>query len=245
MIDAGISGKKIEEGMNHFDMTTPDMDALLLTHEHADHVKGVGVLSRRYHIPIYATQGTIDAIAMDHRLGTIDPSLYHVIQADEDFAIGDMIVHPFHIEHDAVDPVGYVLRHETADGEQKVGVCTDLGCYDSYIISNLSDLDAVLLEANHDVRMLEVGPYPYPLKQRILGDHGHLSNETSGQLLGQVLHDDMKHVLLGHLSKENNYEDLAFKTVQLEVSEGENPYKGTDFPIDIAHRNAPSVRVVV
>lgn len=104
----------------------------------------------------------------------------------------------------------------------------------------MEDLDALLLEANHDIHMLQVGAYPYPLKQRILGERGHLSNETSGQLLGQILHDGMQHILLGHLSKENNYDELAYETVRLEISLGDNPYRGNDFPIEVAKRDRPS-----
>ena len=121
-----------------------------------------------------------------------------------------------------------------------MGVITDLGKYDQHIIERLQGLDILLLEANHDIHMLQVGNYPYYLKQRILGDRGHLSNELSGQLLGQVLHDRFKAVMLGHLSKENNYEKLAYETVRLEVSMGDTPYKGDDFPIYVARRDAVS-----
>ena len=109
----------------------------------------------------------------------------------------------------------------------------------------MQGLDAVLLEANHDINMLQVGSYPYPLKQRILGEKGHLSNEASGQLLGRILHDNMKHILLGHLSKENNYAQLAYETVRLEISLGDNPYRGNDFPIEVARRDGPSGLVTV
>mgnify|MGYP000208270124 CR=1 FL=1 len=112
-------------------------------------------------------------------------------------------------------------------GGKSVAVATDLGKYDEYTVENLKDLNAVLLESNHDIHMLEVGPYPYYLKQRVLGDRGHLSNELSGRLLCDILHDNLKHVVLGHLSKENNYEELAYETVKLEVTLGDNPYKGT------------------
>ena len=110
-------------------------------------------------------------------------------------------------------------------------------------MEKLKNLDALLLEANHDVRMLQAGAYPYPLKQRILGDRGHLSNELSGQLLGQVLHDNLKHIILGHLSKENNYPDLAYETVRLEVDLGENPYKASDFPMFVAKRDEASQKI--
>ena len=116
----------------------------------------------------------------------------------------------------------------------------DMGVYDEYIVDNLKGLDALLLEANHDVNMLQVGSYPYYLKRRILGERGHLSNETAGKLLCRLLHDGMKDILLGHLSKENNYEALAYETVCSEVTMGDNPYKAKDFRIAVAHRDSAS-----
>ena len=113
---------------------------------------------------------------------------------------------------------------------------TDLGNYSQYTINHLKGLDAILLEANHDVHMLEAGPYPYYLKRRIMGNRGHLSNDSAGRLLGEVLHDHFKKALLGHLSKENNYAELAYETVRLEVTAGENAYQGSDFDIAVADR---------
>ena len=236
MIDAGISGKRIEEGMNTYDYTTSDMDGVLITHEHSDHIQGLGVVARKYGLPIYATKGTADAILQSSSVGKIDPSLFHVIEAGKTFFIGNLEIYPMSISHDAADPVAYLV----SDGRHRVGVVTDLGYYDADIVSHMEGLDALLLEANHDIHMLQVGAYPYPLKQRILGERGHLSNETSGQLLGQILHDGMQHILLGHLSKENNYDELAYETVRLEISLGDNPYRGNDFPIEVAKRNRPS-----
>ena len=236
MIDAGISGKRIEEGMNTYDYTTSDMDGVLITHEHSDHIQGLGVVARKYGLPIYATKGTADAILQSSSVGKIDPSLFHVIEAGKTFFIGNLEIYPMSISHDAADPVAYLV----SDGRHRVGVVTDLGYYDADIVSHMEGLDALLLEANHDIHMLQVGAYPYPLKQRILGERGHLSNETSGQLLGQILHDGMQHILLGHLSKENNYDELAYETVRLEISLGDNPYRGNDFPIEVAKRDRPS-----
>ena len=236
MIDAGISGKRIEEGMNTYDYTTSDMDGVLITHEHSDHIQGLGVVARKYGLPIYATKGTADAILQSSSVGKIDPSLFHVIEAGKTFFIGNLEIYPMSISHDAADPVAYLV----SDGRHRVGVVTDLGSYDADIVSHMEGLDALLLEANHDIHMLQVGAYPYPLKQRILGERGHLSNETSGQLLGQILHDGMQHILLGHLSKENNYDELAYETVRLEISLGDNPYRGNDFPIEVAKRDRPS-----
>lgn len=137
------------------------------------------------------------------------------------------------------EPVAYRVAHE----EHTVAVCTDLGYYDDYIIEHLKGLNAVLLESNHDINMLQVGSYPYYLKQRILGDRGHLSNENAGKLLSEILNDDMNTVMLGHLSKENNYEELAYETVCAEITMGESPYRASDFPICVAKRDLPSAAV--
>ncbi|MCR5717118.1 MAG: MBL fold metallo-hydrolase [Lachnospiraceae bacterium] len=236
LIDTGISGKRVEAGVNSLDLDMRDIDAVLVTHEHADHISGLGVLARKYSIPIYCTRGTRDAILQDPKCGTIDEDLFEVIAADEKYVIKDLNIHPFHISHDAADPVAYRICH----GKQKCAVCTDLGVYNDYIIDNLRGLDAVLLEANHDVHMLEVGPYPYPLKRRILGERGHLSNESSGKLLCNILHDDMKAIVLGHLSQQNNLPELAFETVRMEVAMADVPYTGSDFPLYVAHRKEVS-----
>lgn len=239
VVDAGVSGKKMESGMNEIDLSLRDMDGILITHEHSDHVKGLGVVARKYGIPIYATAGTIDAIRGMKQLGKIPEELFREIKADRDFKINDILVRPFEISHDAAEPVGY--RFEK--GEKSIGIATDLGEYNDYTIDKLQGLDVLLLEANHDVHMLQVGAYPYYLKQRILGKRGHLSNETSGQLLSRILHDGLKTVLLGHLSKENNYEELAYETVRLEITMADNAYKPDDFPIYVAARDKNSMLV--
>ena len=242
LIDAGVSSKKIETALSNLNVDPSSIDGILITHEHSDHVAGLGVISRKYKLPIYGTAATIRAIRSMKSLGAIDDDLFHVIEPDKDFVLGSLTIHPFHISHDAADPVAYRIENHSS----KVAVCTDLGYYDNYIIENLTGLDAMLLEANHDIHMLEVGAYPYPLKQRILGNYGHLSNEASGKLLSQVLHDNVKHVFLGHLSHENNYPDLAYETVRLEVTMDEStPYKGADFDITVASRSQVSQRIVI
>ena len=174
-------------------------------------------------------------------LGKMPEGLFRPIEADKKFQIGDLQVQPFAISHDAAEPVGYRVNH----GTKSAGIATDLGYYDDYIVQNLSGLDVLLLEANHDVNMLQVGSYPYYLKQRILGNRGHLSNETAGRLLCRLLHERMKAVFLGHLSRENNYEALAYETVCSEVTMGENPWKSSDFKIAVAHREQVSDLVTV
>lgn len=236
LVDAGISGKRIEAGLNAIDLKTEEMQGILITHEHGDHIAGLGVLARRYGLPLYATAGTIAAVKRTASVGKIDETLFREVHEGEKFEVGDMTVEPIAISHDAAEPVAYKM---TQPGKS-MAVMTDLGKYDDNIVEKLRNLDVLLLEANHDVHMLQVGSYPYPLKQRILGERGHLSNELSGRLLGEVLHDHFKTVVLGHLSKENNYAELAYETVRLEVTMGENPYRGDDFPMYVAKRDEPS-----
>ena len=241
LVDAGISGKRVEQGLRELELTGQDIDAILVTHEHSDHVKGLGVLARKHQIPVYTTGGTADAISRMSTLGKLPEGILHEIQEDQPFAIGDLTIKPFSIPHDAAQPVGFRI----SCGQQSVGVATDLGKYNEYIVENLQNLDALLLEANHDIRMLQVGSYPYYLKQRILGDRGHLSNENAGRLLCRLLHDNLKAVFLGHLSRENNYEELAYQTVCSEVTLGDNPYRSGDFKIQVAKRDCISEVITV
>ena len=236
LVDVGISGKRTESGLHELGLTGRDIDGILITHEHSDHISGLGVLARKYEIPIYATAGTIEAMRYDKSLGNLEEGLFREVQEDKKLTIKDLTVNPMHISHDAAQPVGYRISY----GNKKVAVCTDLGVYNDYTVECLKGMDALLLEANHDVNMLQVGPYPYYLKQRILGDRGHLSNENAGRLLCEILHDNLKSIVLGHLSKENNYEALAYATVCAEITMGDNPYKADDFPIMVAKRDQPS-----
>lgn len=235
LIDAGISGKRIENALNSIDRKTAELDGIFVTHEHIDHIAGLGVIARRHGIPIYTTRGTYEAVLHTKSVGKMPEGLFHPVTPDTDVQIGDLTVHPFSISHDAADPLGYRVENEG----KKAAVATDLGFYNDYITEQLQDLDALLLESNHDVRMLEVGSYPYYLKQRILSSRGHLSNESAGQLLCEVLHDNLKHIVLGHLSRENNYPSLAYETVCSEVTMGDNPWKSGDFHITVAKREEP------
>jgi len=236
LVDAGISGKKIEAGLRGIDMQTSDIDGILVTHEHSDHIKGIGVLARRYGIPVYTTRGTADALLDTTQIGKIPDGLIHIIEADKPFEVGDLSVKAFRTSHDAAEPVGFRVEH---DG-RSAAVSTDLGEYTDYTVESLQNLDVLLLESNHDLRMLQAGRYPYYLKRRIMGEKGHLSNDDAGRLLCRLLHDDIRHVYLGHLSHENNYEALAFETVSQEVTMGDCPYKASDFDITIAHRDIVS-----
>ncbi|MCR4588303.1 MAG: MBL fold metallo-hydrolase [Lachnospiraceae bacterium] len=233
LVDDGIAGKRVEAGLKELDLCFRDLDGVLITHEHSDHIGGLGVLLRKHAMPVYCTEGTRDAILCCSSMGKVDPELFHLIRPDEKFTIRDITVDPMRISHDAADPVAYRFLY----GKQKIAVVTDLGKYDEYTVDCLKNTDVLMLEANHDVRMLESGPYPYQLKRRILGDRGHLSNDSSGELLCRLLHDNMKAVILGHLSKENNMPEIAYETVRQSVDHSEIPYMSSDFKMLVAKRS--------
>ena len=236
LIDAGISGKRIEEGLNTIGLTTRDMDAVFVTHEHIDHIGGLGVIARKYGLPIYGTQGTLDEIRRTKSVGKIEEDLYRSFHKKDRIQVKEFLIEPVSVSHDAADPVAY----RVTDGKKKIGVVTDLGYYDEGIVEHLQGMDAILLEANHDVHMLQTGSYPYPLKQRILGNSGHLSNENAGRLLCRLLHDNLSDILLGHLSNENNLPELAFEAVRLEIIMGDTTYDPEDFKIQVARRSQPT-----
>lgn len=239
LVDAGISGKRIEYGLNCIEIKPADLEGILITHEHSDHIQGIGVLARRYHTPIYGTRETLQAISRMKSMGEIPAELFRPVLPDEGFYINDIYVEPFHTSHDAVNPVCYTFASEG----HKVGMATDLGVYNDYIISKLADSEILLLEANHDENMLLAGAYPYHLKQRILGDRGHLSNENSARLIGSILHEKVRYITLAHLSKENNFEDLAYETVRLELNNviQKNAFSlKVDRLLSVAKRDLPS-----
>jgi len=233
LIDAGISAKKLEEGLNELDVKTSELTGIMITHEHSDHIKGLGVISKKYQIPLYATAETFEAMQNASSCKQILTDIMNPILPDEKFKLNNFIIYPIAISHDAINPVAYKID----DGKHKAAVVTDLGHYNEYIVDKLEQLDIILLEANHDVRILEAGKYPYYLKKRILGKKGHLSNNMAGQLLNRIVHDKLKTIFLGHISHQNNYENLAYETVKCEISMGDNAYKDSDFNIEIAKRD--------
>jgi len=239
LIDAGVSKRKIEEGLYIHNINPKEIDGIFITHEHSDHINGLGVFTRKYPVHIYGTKETLLSIKQSCKLGKIDKDLFCEIEPDEDFQVKDLTIKPFKISHDALNPVAYRVE----DGKHAVAVATDMGTYNDYVVSNLKNLDMLLLEANHDVNMLQVGAYPYHLKQRILGNRGHLSNEMSGRLLCEILHDHLKKIMLGHLSKENNYAQLAYETVKTEITVSDNQYRADDFNIEVAKRDESSTLV--
>lgn len=235
LVDAGISKKRIEEGLLSIDIDPNKLNGILITHEHSDHISGIGVLARKYKMPIYGTVETIASILKTKNVGKIPEECFHFIKPEEAFMINDIQVNPFSMSHDASNPVCYTL----SSNSKKVGVATDLGMFDEHIVKHLSDSEIILLEANHDVNMLQVGSYPYYLKQRILGNRGHLSNENAGRLINQIMHDKLKYVFLGHLSKENNFEELAYETVKNELEAYHADVLNT-IVMKVAKRDRPS-----
>ena len=208
LIDAGLSGKKIEELMNSIGRTLNDVDSLFVTHEHTDHSKGVGVLARRYGMDVYANQKTWDA--MTPKIGKIKLEQKHLLEAGEVLSLGDLDVESFGVSHDAADPQFYEVHH----AGHSFAIVTDTGYVSERVEGVIRDAEAILMECNHDTEMLRMGPYPWALKQRIMSDTGHLSNEDGARALIDVLGNDTKQIFLGHLSKENNIKELAHLTVE-------------------------------
>lgn len=236
LIDAGISCKKVNEGLKELGLTGADITGVLVTHEHADHIGGLGVFLRKYKTPVYSAAETIQQICASRNIGKLPDGCFHPVEAGEKFTVGDIDVEALPISHDAARPLAYRMDCE----KSSAAVVTDLGYYDHHLVDHLQGLDAILLEANHDLRMLEVGPYPYYLKKRIAGNHGHLSNEACGQFLNELLHDHLKKVFLGHISRENNMAALALETVRSEIELSTSCWHADDFSIEPAARDRAS-----
>ena len=201
MIDAGLSERKLSARMTLIDRSFSGMDAVFVTHEHSDHIRGVGPLLRKHEIPFFTTEGTWRRA--NHIIGKV--SSCNTIRENETVHIGELSVEPYSIPHDAEEPVSFVIRYK----EKSLGIATDLGRVTPEVIKNLKNLDALLVEANHDISMLEAGPYPWITKKRIKSDVGHLSNEDCGELLASVAHSNLKLVVLMHMSETNNHPELA------------------------------------
>lgn len=233
LIDAGLPGKNIENALKEIGENPAELNGIFVTHEHSDHVKGVGVLSRKYNVPIYANEPTW--IAMQKIIGNIKENNIKII-SESHVTIKDLDILSFEIPHDAVAPQGYAVYH----GNKKVCVATDLGHYSDKVRKNIEDADVVLLESNHDVEMLKFGPYPYPLKRRVLSEVGHLSNEDCGKAIADMIDGTKrKRVILGHLSETNNYPELAYQTVVTILRE-RNIDLNKDIGLTVARRDMPS-----
>ncbi len=207
LIDAGVSGKRIEKALEGIGESFENIKGIFITHEHNDHISGAGILSRRYKVPIYANAVTWNA--MRPFLGKLSPEYTRQIELEESLLLGDIGIKSFPIPHDAACPVGYNFF---IDGK-KLTIATDIGHMTKELIANLEKSDMILLESNHDIEMLKTGRYPWPLKQRILGENGHLCNDMAGKVVAYLAENGTKSFLLGLLSQENNFPELAYRTV--------------------------------
>ena len=231
LIDAGKPGRQIGDALRSIGAEPETLAGILITHEHSDHIYGVGVLSRKYGLPVYATPGTW--AAMEKKIGKIDPALRREFQAGQEFWLGEMGVASFPIPHDAADPVGFRLY----GGNLSVSTATDLGHFSRFVFGRIAGSDLILLESNHDPDMLRANPhYSAQLKCRILGNLGHLSNETCAKALAALVAAGTGTVVLGHLSGENNTPDLARRvSEEALIREGIRP--GTDMQLHVALRD--------
>jgi phosphoribosyl 1,2-cyclic phosphodiesterase len=227
LVDVGLSGKEIERRMGAAGLSIEQLGAILVSHEHDDHVRGVGVLSRRYHLPVYISPRTLKAA--DARLGRL-----HAVCSFEigrTFAINELAIHPFATAHDAEDPAGFTISQKG----RKIGIATDLGTATGMVKEHLKSCALLILEANHDLGMLIEGPYPWPLKQRIKSRNGHLSNEDSGSLLAEICHEGLCHVVLAHLSETNNTPQKALGAIEKALGSADRR-----FQIHVAGQNCCS-----
>lgn len=206
LVDAGVSMQKLVKGLSTLNVSIEEIDGILITHEHSDHVKGLASLSKKYNTPIYATEKTWNQMSLLKL-----PEYNHVLfNANEDFELGELRIHPFSIPHDAVDPCAFNI---TA-GDKKITIATDIGHITNGVYERLLGSDVLLLESNYDSNTLSYSRYPYFLKRRIASDVGHLSNEMASKVIKKLYDESgLSNIILGHLSKENNFPELAYQTV--------------------------------
>ena len=231
LIDAGVSSKKIETALNSIDIDPSSLDGILITHEHTDHVQGLGTFAKKYDLPVFVNQKTLDA--MPKQKEKISEKNINLIKIEEKFEIKDLKIKPFAIPHDAVNPCGFNIFKDNS----KISIATDIGHMSNGIIKNLEDSLFILLEANYDPEVLMYSKYPYQLKTRIAGPTGHLSNEMAGKTISYLLKSGLKQAMLGHLSKESNFPELAYKTV---IDELMPNFSENNFKLSVAKRDESS-----
>jgi phosphoribosyl 1,2-cyclic phosphodiesterase len=205
LIDAGLSAVEIERRLLSRNLHPESLDAIVVSHEHSDHIQGAGPLSRRFQLPVYINEPTL--AAAEAQLGNIQQTVK--FRPGASFRIGDLCLHPFSVSHDASESVGFTVEVDAT----KIGVATDLGTATQLVSHHLKGCTLMVLEANHDPKMLEEGPYPWHVKQRIQSRLGHLSNQASRDLLGEICHSGLRHVILAHISETNNTPEKALSVV--------------------------------
>ncbi len=235
LVDIGVNGKAIEIAMKEIDESPSEIDGILVTHEHVDHVRGVGVIMRRYNIPLFVNEATWRKM-LSAGIGSIDPKLVNIIKSGDSFSIKDLQIQSFATPHDAVESVGFRI---IADNKS-ISVFTDIGEINNQIIDSVSGSDIIFIESNYDYDMLWGGEYPWHLKKRINGAKGHLSNNDCAKTIGHLLSKGTSRFILSHLSKENNSPEIALKTtIDFLLDAGATIDK--DFILQVAKRSSISV----
>lgn len=232
LIDAGVSSKKIESALENLNINPSNLDGILITHEHSDHIQGLGTFAKKYNIRVFINKKTLDAMPMQKE--KIPENNIYNFTIEEVFEIGDIKIKPFSIPHDAVNPCGFNIFADN----KKISIATDIGHMTKGILKNLENSIFVLLESNYDPEVLKFSRYPYNLKARIAGPTGHLSNEIAGKTISHLLDFGLQHAMLGHLSKESNFPELAYRTVMDEIIKSDN-YNENNFKLEVASRDIP------
>ncbi len=237
LVDAGVSSKKIETALTNLKIDPSSINGILITHEHSDHVQGLGTFAKKFNLPVYVNQKTLDA--MPNQKDKISEKNIKIIKNEEKFEIGDLKIKPFSIPHDAANPCGFNIIHDN----KKISIATDIGHMTNGIIKNLEDSIFIMLEANYDPEVLKFSKYPYILKSRIAGPTGHLPNEMAGKTIAHLLNSGLQQAILGHLSKESNFPELAYKTVIDEVISSN--YDENSLKLSVASRDIPGNKIII
>ena len=231
LIDAGVSSKKIETALDNLQVNPNSIDGILITHEHLDHVRGLGTFAKKFNIPVFVDNKTLDG--MPEQKDKLRQNKIKNFVVGENFEINDLKIKSFKIPHDAANPCGFLI----SKNDKSIGIATDIGHMTNSILRDLEPCDFILIESNYEPEVLKYSPYPYNLKTRIAGPNGHLPNEEAGKTISCLLKNNLKQAMLGHLSKENNFPELAYKTVVEELIA--NNYNENSLSLSVASRDLP------
>ncbi len=237
LVDAGVSSKKIEEALANLEIDPTSIDGILITHEHSDHVQGLGTFAKKFNLPVFVNEKTLDA--MPKQKEKISEKNIKLFNINEKFEIGDLKVKPFSIPHDAANPCGFNIFKD----DKKISIATDIGHMTNGVLKNLEDSIFIMLESNYDPEVLKYSKYPYQLKTRIAGPDGHLSNELAGKTISYLLNSGLKQAVLGHLSKQSNFPELAYKTVIEEIMC--TKYDENSLKLSVASRDIPGNKIIL
>ncbi|WP_160724564.1 MBL fold metallo-hydrolase [Bacillus sp. USDA818B3_A] len=238
LVDAGFSGKQMESLFSQIDRDISKLSGIFVTHEHSDHIKGIGVLARKYHLPVYANEKTWRA--MESSVGAIPTEQKFVFNMETVKSFGSIDIESFGVSHDAAEPMFYVFHH----ADKKLVLITDTGYVSDRMKGTISDADVYIFESNHDVQMLRMGRYPWNTKRRILSDLGHVSNEDAALAMSDVIGDKTKRIYLAHLSLDNNMKDLA-KMAVTQTLEGQGLIVGEQFDLYDTDPKTPTILTAV